>query len=74
MSSESIHQFSSASQYEHSPHYGDQAPIFARQEMKPTWFDEKELLKHLESRYRPGELRPVGKPGQLPVRSRAPDR
>jgi hypothetical protein len=33
--------------------------------MKPTWFDERELHKHLESRYHPGEARPVGKPGQL---------
>ena len=65
VSSESIHQFGSATQNESSPHYDDQSPLFARQEMKPTWFDERELLKHLESRYRPGEARPAGKPGQL---------
>jgi acyl-homoserine-lactone acylase len=65
VSSESIHQFGSATQDERSPHYDDQSPLFARQEMKPTWFDEKELLKHLESRYHPSEARPVGKPGQL---------
>jgi penicillin amidase/acyl-homoserine-lactone acylase len=55
VSSQSIHQFGSATQDVNSPHYSDQAPVFARQEMKPVWMDEEEIRKHLEREYRPGE-------------------
>ncbi len=53
--SESIHQFGSATKDEDSPHYADQAPLFAECKMKPVWLDEQEIRQHLEREYRPGE-------------------
>jgi len=38
-----------------SPHYADQAPLFASQRLKPVWMDEREIRAHLEREYRPGE-------------------
>ena len=55
VSSQSIHQFGSATLDEASPHYADQAPLFARMEMKPVWLDEADIRAHLEREYRPGE-------------------
>ncbi len=57
VSSWSIHPFGSATLDETSPHYADQAPIFARRELKPVWLDEAEIRAHLEREYRPGEER-----------------
>lgn len=37
-----------------SPHYDDQAELFARNEMKPVAFTEKEIEAQLVRRYRPG--------------------
>jgi penicillin amidase/acyl-homoserine-lactone acylase len=54
-STESIHQFGSATLDETSPHYADQAKLFAEEKMKPTWLDEAELRQHLQAEYRPGE-------------------
>ncbi len=56
--SRSIHQFGSATLDESSPHYADQAPLFAARKLKDVWLDEVELRKHLEAEYRPGEPRP----------------
>lgn len=53
--SQSIHQYGSATNNPDHPHYADQAPLFARQEMKPTWLDRTELLAHTQARYKPGE-------------------
>ena len=39
-----------------SPHFFDQAPLFARGEMRPVWFTREEILANLERSYRPGEL------------------
>ena len=36
-----------------SPHYSDQARLFAAQQWKPVWFDEKSLNGHIERSYRP---------------------
>ena len=49
----SIHQYGSATLDAQSPHYADQSPLFARQEMKPAWFTEAEILANLEREYRP---------------------
>ncbi|RMD94378.1 MAG: acylase [Calditrichaeota bacterium] len=55
VSSRSIHQFGSATKDKNSPHYADQAPLFATCQLKPVWMDEAEIQAHLEREYRPGE-------------------
>ncbi|WP_420627307.1 acylase [Candidatus Leptofilum sp.] len=55
VSSQSIHQYGSATQDETSPHFADQAPIFVARELTPVWFIEAEILANLEQEYRPGE-------------------
>lgn len=52
--SQSIHQFGSATSRPLSPHYADQAPLFARHRLKPVWMDEAEIRAHLEREYAPG--------------------
>jgi acyl-homoserine lactone acylase PvdQ len=51
----SIHQFGSATMDESSPHYADQAPLFAARQLKPAWIDEADIRAHLGRAYRPGE-------------------
>src|SRR6185295_1161135 len=58
LSSESIHQFGSATLDESSPHYADQSPLFVAMRLKPVWFTEAELKGHIEADYRPGHRRP----------------
>jgi len=55
LSSQSIHQFGSATLDEASPHYADQSPLFVAMKMKPVWFNETDLKGHIESDYRPGQ-------------------
>ena len=59
VSSESIHQFGSATLDETSPHYADQVKLFAEEKFKPVWFYESDLEGHIERSYRPG--RPMTK-------------
>ena len=53
---ETVHQFGTATLDEGSPHFDDQAPLFAHKETKPIYMDKSELEKHLSARYRPGLL------------------
>ncbi len=50
----SIHQYGSATLDASSPHYADQAVLFARRLLKPVWLDESDIRAHLEREYRPG--------------------
>jgi acyl-homoserine-lactone acylase len=55
--SEGIHQFGSATVDTESPHYADQALLFADEKMKPTRMHEEDIRAHLSAEYRPGEER-----------------
>jgi acyl-homoserine-lactone acylase len=54
LSSQSVHQFGSASSRERSPHYADQARLFASQQTKRVYFTEAELAAHVLEDYAPG--------------------
>lgn len=49
----SIQPFGAATTRPGSPHYADQAPLFARHELKPVRFTRAELAGHVERVYRP---------------------
>src|SRR5262249_14608031 len=53
--SQSTHQCGAAPSRPASPPYADQAPLFARHQMKPVWMDEAAIRAHLEREYAPGE-------------------
>jgi penicillin amidase/acyl-homoserine-lactone acylase len=55
LSSESIHQFGSATLDRKSPHYSDQTPLFVAMKTKPVLFTEAELKGHIEADYAPGD-------------------
>lgn len=38
-----------------SPHYDDQAPLYARGELKEAWFTREQVKAHAKRSYRPGE-------------------
>ena len=59
LTSESIHQFGSATLDRHSPHYADQSPLFTSMKTKPVWFTPAQLNGHVEADYRPGEHEPA---------------
>jgi penicillin amidase/acyl-homoserine-lactone acylase len=52
--SRSIHQYGSGTTRPASPHFADQAPLFARHGLKPVWLDEADIRANLEREYRPG--------------------
>ncbi len=55
LSSESIHQFGSATLDTSSPHYADQTPLFVAMKTKPVLFTDAELKGHVEADYAPGD-------------------
>ena len=55
LTSESIHQFGSATLDPKSPHYADQAPLFVGMQTKAVLFTQAQLAGHIEADYRPGE-------------------
>lgn len=59
LSSESIHQFGSATLDRNSPHYADQSPLFVAMKTKPVWFTQAQLAGHIEREYRPNEREAV---------------
>ncbi|ABS62560.1 Glutaryl-7-aminocephalosporanic-acid acylase [Parvibaculum lavamentivorans DS-1] len=55
LTSESTHQFGSATLDISSPHYADQAPLFVGKRTKPVFFTAEELGPHIAEEYRPGK-------------------
>ena len=55
VSSDSIHQFGSATLDSQSPHYADQTPLFIAMKTKPVMFTQSQLAGHIEADYHPGE-------------------
>jgi acyl-homoserine-lactone acylase len=55
LTSDSIHQFGSATLDSHSPHYADQTPLFVSMKTKPVLFTQGQLDGNVEADYRPGE-------------------
>jgi acyl-homoserine-lactone acylase len=55
LTSESIHQFGSATLDPKSPHYADQARMFAAMKTKAVLFTQAQLAGHVEADYRPGD-------------------
>jgi penicillin amidase/acyl-homoserine-lactone acylase len=55
VSSQSIHQYGSATLDDSSAHFSDQSHLFVNRELKPVWMDESDILANLEMAYRPGE-------------------
>ena len=51
--SKSIHQFGSATTVNDSPHFSDQAKMFANRELKEVFFDKERLMKNIERVYSP---------------------
>ena len=48
--SESIQPYGAATTRPSSPHYADQAPLFAAKRMKPVYFDRTSILAQARSR------------------------
>jgi acyl-homoserine-lactone acylase len=56
MRSESVHQYGTAASDVDSPHYADQAELFASETMRPTLYYEKDIRANLAREYRPGDF------------------
>jgi len=61
LSSESIHQFGSATLDKTSAHYADQTALFVAMKTKPVLFTRAQLAGHIEADYRPGEKEKAAK-------------
>lgn len=53
VSSRSVNPYGTAVRDARSPHYADQAPLFAAGRLKPVWMDEPAVRAHLEREYTP---------------------
>jgi penicillin amidase/acyl-homoserine-lactone acylase len=53
VTSRSINPYGTAVRDARSPHYADQAPLFAAGRLKPVWMDEAGIRAHLEREYAP---------------------
>jgi acyl-homoserine-lactone acylase len=56
VSSEAVHQYGAAAVDTASPHYADQAPLFAEEKFRPVLLTEEAVREHLKREYRPGEI------------------
>jgi len=54
VSSQSLHQYGSATMDQTSDHYADQTALFADRRLKPVWLKESDIRRRLEREYRPG--------------------
>jgi penicillin amidase/acyl-homoserine-lactone acylase len=54
LSSQSIHQYGSATLDKASPHYADQGKLFVEMKTKPVLFNRADLAGKIERSYRPG--------------------
>ncbi len=61
LSSQSIHQFGSATLDPRSPHYADQTPLFVAMKTKPVLFTAAELAGNVEADYHPGDREKAGR-------------
>ena len=55
VSADVIHQYGSATLDEASPHYADQAPLFAQKKWRRAHLDRDDILAHATRQYRPGQ-------------------
>ncbi len=55
ITAKTIHQYGVATNDESSPHYSDQAGLYAREQFKPFVMDIAELERDVSRRYRPGQ-------------------
>jgi penicillin amidase/acyl-homoserine-lactone acylase len=53
VTSSSVHPYGAATSREGSPHYVDQAELFATERLRKVWLEEAELMQNLERSYRP---------------------
>jgi penicillin amidase/acyl-homoserine-lactone acylase len=60
LSAESIHQFGSATLDPASPHFADQAELFAGQRFKPVLTELDDIIERSTRRYRPGHKEEAG--------------
>lgn len=56
LTSQGVHQYGAASTDPQSPHYADQAPLFAEERLRPTLLSEQDIRANLAREYRPGEF------------------
>ncbi len=62
--STAIHQFGSATQDENSPHFADQAYLFAERKTRKVHFEFDDLKLNMKEAYKPGEPRGLNHPPQ----------